>query len=122
MPRLLLCLAPWTLAACGAGAAETTCSTEPVSEGCNSSLSQRGCASEGGCWGTWGLSDQASCNCQTSDVGQTCTTNADCDGVCVAAQAGCETAIQGTCSSLEQVYGCYCAPNGDGSWSTVCAD
>lgn len=122
MARLLLALAPMTLTACGVGATETTCSTEPVSAGCNSSLSQRGCEAEGGCWGTWGMSDQPSCNCQTGDEGQVCTSNADCEGACTASLDDCESATQGTCSGLAQVYGCYCAPNGDGTWSTLCAD
>lgn len=122
MSRLLLALAPLSLAACAGRGDDSTCPSAPALPGCNPQLSARGCEAEGGCWGTWGMSDRETCNCPTSDEGAPCTSNDDCEGACVAPLEGCETATAGTCSGLSQVYGCYCAPYGDGQWETICVD
>jgi hypothetical protein len=74
------------------------------------------CKACNGVWGVHGISQEESCNCRTHDGGKRCLDGADCEGMCVAADAPERDVIEagtpprgffvGRCSELMTVFGC----------------
>ena len=61
------------------------------------------------------------CSCTTSDNGEGCTTNAECEGSCEHEGDNCETATSGTCSAATALGGCRClADDGNNRFVVTC--
>lgn len=105
------------------GNAATVCGDAPATAACSDDLGARvACLAEGGCWGTWGLAPGPSCNCPTSDAGETCTTEADCQGRCLADSVDGVCPDEGTCSDMERVFGCHCFLDDGMDEAEMCVD
>lgn len=125
MNRSLLFALPLLLAACDDGTA--TCSDDPVTAACSYALdSKASCLAEGGCWGTWGLEAGSSCNCPTTDAGEPCSSDADCEGLCLHYEYddndACSQDAQGTCADMQRSFGCFCTYEDSAGWQELCAD
>lgn len=111
------------LVACGPGPADTTtCATEPLTPACREATNAMDCGANGGCWGTAGLSNQPICTCATTDAGEPCASDDDCEGVCVGAESdtGCSP-DGGVCAAVTPLFGCRCAVYDDG-FAMLCVD
>lgn len=110
------------LLGCHASPDTTTCAQKALTPECVNATNEPDCVANGGCWGTGGLSPEPICTCPTSDAGQPCTTDDDCEGVCVgpASDTGCEP-TGGTCAPATPRFGCYCAVF-EGGFASLCVD
>ena len=100
------------------------------------------CDQCGGAWGTYGMRGLQRCDCPTRDAGQRCTTDRDCESVCVATgweptaapidgcAPGASVELVGRCHDRQLAFGCLArAGNGQRTCSAgarrlpmVCAD
>ena len=92
----------------------------PLTTGCKADMEREACVAHEGDFGAGGLSPQPGCRCRTTDAGTPCSSENDCQGMCLAPLSQDPPVFK--CSGHTTEFGCFAILDPNGTRASLCID